>query len=188
MTSTTEKNGRLGNQIIRNLAVSLIAEKHNLKVVFDSNVNEDINKGLIIDFDIFQNLYGMLKSTDTGNWEVAKEIIANCEFEASKPYIIDTNQSLRWREQTNDCRYGTNSQREEIKLKKGRPDYNIKNEMRAEEEDALLQRQQDEADSERKRQENEDLLKAYSLGGRKYKRSARRYKRGTRKHRSNKFM
>jgi hypothetical protein len=63
-------------------------KKHNLKVVFDSNVNEDINKGLIIDFDIFQNLYGMLKSTDTGNWEVAKEIIANCEFEASKPYII----------------------------------------------------------------------------------------------------
>jgi hypothetical protein len=63
-------------------------KKHNLKVVFDSNVNEDINKGLVIDFDIFQNLYGMLKSTDTGNWEVAKEIIANCEFEASKSYII----------------------------------------------------------------------------------------------------
>lgn len=63
-------------------------KKHNLKVVFDSSVNEDINKGLVIDFDIFQNLYGMLKSTDTGNWEVAKEIIANCEFEASKPYII----------------------------------------------------------------------------------------------------
>ena len=32
MTSTTGYNGRLGNQIIRNLAVSLIAEKHNLKV------------------------------------------------------------------------------------------------------------------------------------------------------------
>ena len=63
-------------------------KKHNLKVVFDSNVNEDINKGLVIDFDVFQNLYGMLKSTDIGNWEVAKEIIANCEFEASKAYII----------------------------------------------------------------------------------------------------
>jgi hypothetical protein len=63
-------------------------EKHNLKVVLDSNVNEDINKGLVIDFDVFQNLYGMLKSSDIGNWEVAKEIIANCEFEASKAYII----------------------------------------------------------------------------------------------------
>jgi hypothetical protein len=31
MTSTG-RNGRLGNQIIRNLAVSLVAEKHNLKV------------------------------------------------------------------------------------------------------------------------------------------------------------
>lgn len=63
-------------------------KKHNLKVVFDSSVNEDINKGLVIDFEIFQNLYGMLKSTDIENWEVAKEIIANCEFEASKAYII----------------------------------------------------------------------------------------------------
>ena len=32
MTSTTGNEGRLGNQIIRNLAVSLLAEKHNLKV------------------------------------------------------------------------------------------------------------------------------------------------------------
>ena len=30
MTTTVSYNGRLGNQIIRNLAVSLIAEKHNL--------------------------------------------------------------------------------------------------------------------------------------------------------------
>jgi hypothetical protein len=32
MSSTTGNNGRLGNQIIRNLAVSLLAKKHNLKV------------------------------------------------------------------------------------------------------------------------------------------------------------
>jgi hypothetical protein len=37
MTSTTEHNGRLGNQIIRNLAVSLVAEKHNLKVTYSNN-------------------------------------------------------------------------------------------------------------------------------------------------------
>ena len=36
MTSTL-KNGRLGNQIIRNLAVSLLAEKHNLKVNYCNN-------------------------------------------------------------------------------------------------------------------------------------------------------
>lgn len=42
MTSTTENNGRLGNQIIRNLAVSLLAEKNNLKVDY---CNKDlINK------------------------------------------------------------------------------------------------------------------------------------------------
>ena len=32
MSTTTSSNGRLGNQIIRNLAVSIIAEKHNLYV------------------------------------------------------------------------------------------------------------------------------------------------------------
>lgn len=36
MTST-ENNGRLGNQIIRNLAVSLLAEKYNLKVNYYNN-------------------------------------------------------------------------------------------------------------------------------------------------------
>ena len=40
MITRTLKNGRLGNQIIRNLAVSLIAEKYNLKV-------EYCNKNLI---------------------------------------------------------------------------------------------------------------------------------------------
>lgn len=41
MTETI-KNGRLGNQIIRNLAVSLIAEKHNLNVKYCNE--EAINK------------------------------------------------------------------------------------------------------------------------------------------------
>ena len=36
MTSTGDL-GRLGNQIIRNLAVSLLAEKHNLKVNYYNN-------------------------------------------------------------------------------------------------------------------------------------------------------
>jgi hypothetical protein len=37
MTSTTAKNGRYGNQLIRNIAVSLIAEKFNLNVCYSSN-------------------------------------------------------------------------------------------------------------------------------------------------------
>jgi hypothetical protein len=36
MTTTTNTNGRLGNQIIRNLAVSFIAKKHNLNVNYSS--------------------------------------------------------------------------------------------------------------------------------------------------------
>jgi hypothetical protein len=37
MTTTTEQYGRLGNQLIRNLAVSLIAEKFNLAVQYASH-------------------------------------------------------------------------------------------------------------------------------------------------------
>jgi hypothetical protein len=37
MIITTPYNGRLGNQIIRNLAVSLIAEKHNIYVQYSSH-------------------------------------------------------------------------------------------------------------------------------------------------------
>jgi len=47
MTSTIS-NGRLGNQIIRNLAVSLVAEKHNLKVDY---CNKDLIENL--GFDLF---------------------------------------------------------------------------------------------------------------------------------------
>jgi hypothetical protein len=36
MTTTTYSNGRLCNQIIRNLAVSFIAEKNNLKVEYSN--------------------------------------------------------------------------------------------------------------------------------------------------------
>jgi hypothetical protein len=42
MTSTTISNGRYGNQLIRNIAVSLIAEKFNLNVRYSST--KDTNK------------------------------------------------------------------------------------------------------------------------------------------------
>ena len=63
-------------------------EKHNIKVVLDNSLQEDINKGLVVDYETFETLYGMLRSSDMDSWEVAKEIIANCEFETSKPYLI----------------------------------------------------------------------------------------------------
>ena len=37
MSFTTDNNGRLCNQIIRNLALSLIAKKYNLKVNYSNN-------------------------------------------------------------------------------------------------------------------------------------------------------
>jgi len=63
-------------------------KKHNIKVVLDDSLQEDINRGLVVDFEVFETLYGMLRSSDMDSWEVAKEIIANSEFESSKPYLI----------------------------------------------------------------------------------------------------
>ena len=65
-----------------------ITTKHNLDIIFDSNVNSEINKGTVIDLESFQTLYSMLDSDDKGNHSLAQEIIANSDFEQSKPYII----------------------------------------------------------------------------------------------------
>lgn len=54
MITTTLGNGRLGNQIIRNLAVSILSQKHNLKV---SYVSEDLIKKLGIDLFSGDNAY-----------------------------------------------------------------------------------------------------------------------------------
>jgi len=63
-------------------------KKYNLKVIFDTSVNNEINQGIVVDFDIYQNLYNMLNSSDAENWEMAREIAANCEYETSKPYLM----------------------------------------------------------------------------------------------------
>jgi hypothetical protein len=54
MTTTTEHNGRLGNQIIRNLSVSLIAEKNDLYVDYSSY---QLIKDLGIDLFVGTNKY-----------------------------------------------------------------------------------------------------------------------------------
>ena len=63
-------------------------EKYNLHVVLDSSIDTEINKDTVIDIEIYENLYNMLNSSDIGNWKLAKEIIANCEYNQSRPYIL----------------------------------------------------------------------------------------------------
>ena len=65
MTSTTEHNGRLGNQIIRNLAVSLLAEKHNLKVYYSS---EELIKRLGIELFSGMNSYESIQDLRDDNY------------------------------------------------------------------------------------------------------------------------
>lgn len=59
-----------------------------LNIIFDKSINNEINNGLAVDDDLFTNLMGMLKSTDNENLRLAQEIVANCELDASKPYIL----------------------------------------------------------------------------------------------------
>jgi hypothetical protein len=63
-------------------------EKYNLKVIFDHNISDVVNEGLSIDEDVFENILNMITSQDESNISLAKEIIANMEFESSKPYLI----------------------------------------------------------------------------------------------------
>ena len=64
ITNTTT-NGRLGNQIIRNLAVSLLAEKHNLKVNY---CNNDIIEQLGIELFSGNNIHNDNQSLTDDNY------------------------------------------------------------------------------------------------------------------------
>ena len=64
ITNTTA-NGRLGNQIIRNLAVSLLAEKHNLKVNY---CNKDMIEQLGIELFSGNNIYNDNQSLTDDNY------------------------------------------------------------------------------------------------------------------------
>ena len=65
MSATTGNNGRLGNQIIRNLAVSLLAKKHNLKVDY---YNKDLINKLGIELFSGSNLYTCIKDLTDDNY------------------------------------------------------------------------------------------------------------------------
>lgn len=65
-----------------------IIDQHNVNVIFDYNINNETNKGLSIDNDTFENIINMLNSDDESNFDIAKEVLANMEFDSSKPYLI----------------------------------------------------------------------------------------------------
>ena len=67
LTITTGRNGRLGNQIIRNLVVSFIAKKHDLFVKY---FNYDLIKKLGIELHIGNKVYKkMLKLTENNYFD-----------------------------------------------------------------------------------------------------------------------
>lgn len=65
ITTTTGKNGRLGNQIIRNLAVSLIAEKYNLKVNY---FNKELIDKLGIDLFSGESVHNKMHDLNDDNY------------------------------------------------------------------------------------------------------------------------
>lgn len=82
---TTSSNGRLCNQIIRNLAVSLIAEKFNLKVIYSSH--EKIN-GLGIYLFSGQNSYEqMVNLSDDNYFGIYNSIFYNKSLDANEHYF-----------------------------------------------------------------------------------------------------
>jgi hypothetical protein len=65
-----------------------LIEQYNIKIIFDYNISNETNKELSIDDDVFENILTMISSGDEGNLQIAKEILANMDFESSKPHLI----------------------------------------------------------------------------------------------------
>jgi len=85
MTTTTSINGRLGNQIIRNLAVSLIAKKHNLFVNYSSY---DLIKKLGIDLFIGEKKYNdIINLTDENFFIMLEKDIINSNLDPNNNYF-----------------------------------------------------------------------------------------------------
>jgi hypothetical protein len=85
MTTTTEFNGRLGNQIIRNLAVSVIAEKHNLKVNYSNKYL--INKLGIELFTGINRYRYFQKLTDDNYFKIYNSDNLNCNLNPNSNYF-----------------------------------------------------------------------------------------------------
>ena len=84
-TITTEHNGRLGNQIIRNLSVSLIAEKNDLYVEYSSY---EIIKDLGIDLFIGTNKYDdTIKLTDANYLSILESPSLTSNLDPNQHYF-----------------------------------------------------------------------------------------------------
>ena len=82
-----------GNQKIKHIHEAFTTlvknqEKYKFKIIFDTTLNHTVNQGLNIDEEVFTTILNMSKSKDNDNISLAKELIANCELENSKPYIL----------------------------------------------------------------------------------------------------
>lgn len=91
MTFTTGTNGRLGNQIIRNLAVSLIAEKNNLCVKY---YNDELINGLGISLFSGQHTFNNTIALNDDNYfsiynssNLLSNLEPNCSFFQTKDII-----------------------------------------------------------------------------------------------------
>ena len=83
MTTTTGSNGRLGNQIIRNIAVSLIAEKNDLRVDY---YNKHLINRLGIPLFSGDKQYEKIRSLNDDNYRSI--------YENSIDYNLDPNRSF----------------------------------------------------------------------------------------------
>lgn len=63
-------------------------EQGNINIVFDTQINNDVNGGLEFDEDLFSTLLDMIGNNDEGNVNIAREIIANTNLNESRPYVL----------------------------------------------------------------------------------------------------
>jgi hypothetical protein len=85
MTTTTGNNGRLGNQIIRNLAVSLIAEKHDIHVNY---YNKDLINKLGINLFSGSKIFDHTRCLDDENYfEIYNSDDVNYNLDPNKNYF-----------------------------------------------------------------------------------------------------
>ena len=85
MSNTTNRNGRLGNQIVRNIAVSFIAEKHNLFVEYASY---ELIQKLGIPLFVGENKYNnTIKLTDNNYFDILNKKQLKSNVNPNKNYF-----------------------------------------------------------------------------------------------------
>jgi len=66
----------------------LESKLNSVKIIFDESFSEEMNEGLIIDEEVYNNIANMLSSDDSNNISMGIEIISNCDFKQSNIYIL----------------------------------------------------------------------------------------------------